>query len=99
MTIYANQWPDEDDWVAECEAAGVPYTARSRNSAPHELARVLVEAGIPDAPMVVTAKGFRGEIRYRSFHKMAEPHPPPNTRWRIDRGAGSRRLLGPFWRG
>jgi hypothetical protein len=98
MTIHANQWPDEDCWVAECDIDGVPYTAWSRNSAPHELARVLVKAGLPDAPMVVDSKGFPGEIRYRSFHKMAKSRPPVG-RWRSAPGAGIQRLLGPFWRG
>src|SRR6185295_10544743 len=38
---------------------------------PHALAGALVAAGIPDMPMVVTTRGTRGEMRYRSVYAMA----------------------------
>ena len=78
--ICVHQWPLEETrtqskgcvYMAACEADGVPYSARSRYGAPNELARVLVAAGIPDAPMVVTHRGLRGEMTYRSFDEAAK---------------------------
>ena|SRR5437868_6421252 len=58
-------------WIAETIINGVSYSPRSRHGAVHQLARVLVRAGIPDAPMRVTTAGFQGETIYRSFHAMA----------------------------
>ena len=58
-------------WIAETIINGIVYSARSRHGAAHELARVLVMAGIPDAVMRVTTAGLRGEMVYRSFHAMA----------------------------
>src|SRR5438132_7769823 len=79
MTIRVHQWPEEETrtpnkscrWVAEAIVDGITYTARSRHGAPNELARQLVAAGIPDAPMVAAHCGHRGETAYRSFHEMA----------------------------
>jgi hypothetical protein len=76
--IEVHQHPDETvhtargcPWVAECEVAGIIHTVRSRSGAPYALARILVEAGIADQPMVVIAQGIAGETRYRSFHQIA----------------------------
>jgi hypothetical protein len=79
MTIHVHQWPEEATrspgkscrWVAEAIIDGITYTARSRHGAPNELARVLVAAGIPDAPMAVSHGRLRGETTYRSFHEIA----------------------------
>jgi hypothetical protein len=78
-SIRVHQWPEEHTrapnnscyWVAEAVVDGVSYGARSRRGAPHELARVLVAAGIGDAPMRGITAGLRGETTYRSFHAMA----------------------------
>jgi hypothetical protein len=59
-------------WVAEAIVNGISYSARSRHGAPQELARTLVAAGIPDAPMQVTTAGLRGETTYRSFYAAAD---------------------------
>jgi len=58
-------------WIAECEIEGVHYEARSRRGAPHELARVLVAAGIADDVLRVRSLGLRGWADYRSFHAAA----------------------------
>ncbi len=44
-------------WQAECVVDGLAYVARSRHGAPYALARELLAAGIPDAPMQVTSAG------------------------------------------
>ena len=59
-------------WIAEIIVNGVSYVARSRHGAPQDLARVLVAAGIPDAPMQVTTAALRGETTYRSFYAAAD---------------------------
>jgi hypothetical protein len=59
-------------WLAECEIDGQRFAARSRRDAPKELARALVEAGIPDLAMVVSYAGLRGVMRYRSVHAFAD---------------------------
>ena len=77
--IEVRQSPDEPTrtpgkscvYAAECTIAGQTYIARSRYGAPNELARVLVAAGVPDAPMQVECAGLCGCITYRSFHKLA----------------------------
>jgi len=63
----------ENNCTYEAEAIidGRRYFARSRRGAPFALARVLVAAGIPDRPVLVMHKGLRGEMRYRSLHRMA----------------------------
>jgi hypothetical protein len=58
-------------YEAECEVDGQCYSARSRNGAPNELARVLVAAGIPDQPVESHHAGIKGWITYRSLHQMA----------------------------
>lgn len=73
MTIVATLVADERSrtpdrscyWIAECTVGGQRYAARSRHGAAYALARVLVAAGVPDAPMAV------GGIRFRSFHRAA----------------------------
>jgi hypothetical protein len=79
MTIRVYQHAEETtrsannscSWIAETIINGIVYSTRSRHGAAHELARVLVDAGIPDAVMRVTTAGLRGETVYRSFHAMA----------------------------
>lgn len=58
-------------WVAEASVDGVPYTARSRYGAVHELSRVLVAAGLPDRPLQVLDARLKGHMSYRSFHAAA----------------------------
>jgi hypothetical protein len=67
-------------YEAECEVDGQCYSARSRNGAPNELARLLVAAGIPDQPVESHHAGIRGWITYRSLHQMA--------RWTYEEGRG-----------
>lgn len=91
MMICADLRPIEDTrtpnkgcaYEAACEISGVAYRARSRYGASYELARVLVAAGIADAPMAVRQPGLKGEMIYRSFHAAAA--------WMIAETAG----LGP----
>jgi hypothetical protein len=59
-------------YEAEAELVGKRYSARSRRGAPFALARVLVAAGVPDQPVMVTHEGLRVGITYRSLHRMAE---------------------------
>src|SRR5882762_4423710 len=78
--IVVHQRPDEETrtpgkschWIAEGMVEGRVFTARSRHGAPNELARALVAAGIPDAPMQIATAGLRGETTYPSFHEMAK---------------------------
>jgi hypothetical protein len=80
VSIVMHQRPVESTRTAgsncayEVEAIvdGTPFTARSRRGAPFALARVLVEAGIPDHPVSVTHEGLRGDIRYASLNWMAK---------------------------
>jgi hypothetical protein len=58
-------------WLAECEVDGRKFEARSRHGAPNELARRLVEAGVPDAPIEIHYDGLAGVIRYSSSHAAA----------------------------
>lgn len=58
-------------WVAEATVDGIPYTARSRYGAVHELSRVLVAAAVPDAPLQVIDARLKGHLGYRSFHAAA----------------------------
>jgi hypothetical protein len=60
------------NWLAECQIGGEHFEARSRVGAPNDLARVLVAAGVPDAPMVVSFEGLCGTTTYRSFHEAAK---------------------------
>ena len=101
--IKAYQYPDEEKrgvrgctWVIECNIDGVNYSARSRSGAPYALARVLVEAGIPDQPLCVVSKGLKGETNYRSVYKTAEftigesaNTPIYRTRWAPYTGGGT----------
>jgi hypothetical protein len=74
-------WAQEDTrtargslWIAECALEdGRVFTARSRSGALNELARQLVEAGVPDAPMQVydTRRGLK-TLSCRSFHAAAQ---------------------------
>jgi hypothetical protein len=77
--IAIEQWPLEETrtpensciYLATCTTADQHFEARSRRSAPAELARVLVAAGIPDGPIVVIQAGISGCMRYPSLHRMA----------------------------
>jgi hypothetical protein len=68
-------------WEAVCEIGGVQYRARSRYGAVNELARQLVAAGIPDAPMAVRQHGLAGEMVDASFYEAAK--------WTYREGAAS----------
>ena len=46
---------------------GQSFSARSKHSAPNELARQLVAAGIPDASMEIAYAGLRGTMSYRAI--------------------------------
>jgi hypothetical protein len=77
--LIVRQWPAEASrtpnspcaWIAEAEAGGVLYIARSRHGAPNALFRQLVAAGIPDGPAEVHTSDLRGAMRYGSFHAAA----------------------------
>ena len=79
MAIVMHQSPDEPtrtlenncQYEVEAVVDGQRYFARSRRGAPFALARALVLVGIPDRPVLVMHKGLRGEMRYRSLHRMA----------------------------
>jgi hypothetical protein len=58
-------------YTATCEIGDATYTARSRDGAIHELARVLVAAGIPDAPLEVHQAGLHGHLTHCSFYAAA----------------------------
>jgi hypothetical protein len=78
--IIVHQRPDEPTrtpnkscrWVAEAVVDGRTFAARSRYGISNELARVLVAAGIADAPMRVHSAGLCGYAAYRSFHESAK---------------------------
>jgi hypothetical protein len=59
-------------WLASAAVDNVIHTARSRRGAPHELARALVAAGVPDQQVSVTHEDLRGEMSYPSLHRMAD---------------------------
>lgn len=77
--IVVGLHPEEDTrtpskfclYTATCEIDGITYTARSRNGASYELARVLIEAGVPDQPMYVRQQGLNGEIVFPSIYEAA----------------------------
>jgi len=77
--ITVSCWPDETTrtpnsacaWVAEATVDGRTYTARSRHGSPNELARQLVDAELPDRPMLIHYGGCTGAMTYRSFHAAA----------------------------
>jgi hypothetical protein len=58
-------------WVATCEIDGRRFEARSRHGVANALARKLVTAGVPDAPLEIHYEGLTGTVRYRSFHAAA----------------------------
>lgn len=77
--VSVRMWPEEDTrtpekfcfYTAETQIDGVTYRGRSRTGASNELARVLVAAGVPDAPMHVEQVGIAGHLVWKSFHKAA----------------------------
>jgi hypothetical protein len=75
-------------WLAECEVDGRRFEAKSRHGAPNELARRLVEAGVPDAPIEIHYDGLAGSMRYRSFHEAA--------RWTFVESQSTPLRRGPF---
>lgn len=86
--IQVDLWPLEETrtptkscvYQAACEIAGIAYSARSRNGASNELARVLVAAGIADQAMEVRQRGTEGQLTWSSFHAAA--------RWTYEESAG-----------
>ena len=67
-------------WIASAMIDGEQFIARSRYGAVNELARQLVAAGIPDAPMFVYTAGLRGFATIPSFHRAAN--------WTYEESAG-----------
>ena len=59
-------------WKAECTVGGQHFEANSRHSAPHELARKLLAAGVPDDEMIIETAGLKGTASCRSFYAMAK---------------------------
>jgi hypothetical protein len=57
-------------WLATCQIDGREYSAESRSGAPYALARVLINAGIPDQPVMVIIEGHK--MGYQSLQWMAE---------------------------
>jgi len=59
-------------YLATATVDGVQWQAQSRSGAANELARLLVENGIPDQPVRVAQVGLRGWLEHRSLHRMAQ---------------------------
>ena len=80
MTIIVHQRPLDATrtpnksckWVAEAIVNGRTYTATSRMAPANDIARQLVAAGVPDAPMQVYTAGLKGCLMWRSFYRAAE---------------------------
>jgi hypothetical protein len=79
--IEVSTWPQEETrtpdracyWVAETTLEnGRYFTARSRNGAPNELARLLAAAGIPDQPMQTYDQRGVKALYYKSFYGAAK---------------------------
>jgi len=78
-SIVVYQRPDEATrtpgkscrWIAEATVDGLTFTAQSRSGAANELARMLVAAGVADAPMEIHTVGLRGCMTWRSFYAAA----------------------------
>ena len=79
MTITVHQRPLEatrsanksSKWLAEAIVNGRTYTATSRMAPANDIARQLVAAGVPDAPMHVYTAGLKGCLVWRSFYRAA----------------------------
>jgi hypothetical protein len=56
-------------WTAECVVDGRRFIAQSRNGASCELARILVDAGIPDRPII--CREPNGIFIWKSFYAAA----------------------------
>lgn len=59
-------------WKAETRVRGQHFEATSRSSAPHELARTMLMAGVPDEAMTIETEGLKGVATCASFHAMAK---------------------------
>lgn len=59
-------------WQAEVCVGGKTYVEVSRAGASHEIARALVNAGVPDAEMRIHEGDRPGFLRVPSFHAWAE---------------------------
>lgn len=76
--LEATRTPERScSWLAECEVAGGRFEVRSWRSAPAELARLLVAAGIPDQAVeirggVASLPPDTVTLRFRSLHVMAK---------------------------
>jgi hypothetical protein len=58
-------------WFAEAFINGKSYTATSRKSPGCDIARQLVQAGVPDAELRIYTKGLKGYLYWRSFYQAA----------------------------
>ena len=80
VRIIVYQHPDETSrtpnkacyWIASANIDGQQFIGRSRHGAVNELARQLVAAGVPDAPMKIYTAGLKGFRTIPSFHRAAE---------------------------
>lgn len=69
----ASRTPDRPCcYDAVATVGGRTFTARARSGLVGTISRVLIEAGIADAPLVVSQPGIAGSMRYRSFHRQAD---------------------------
>lgn len=82
-------------WQAEVCVGGKTYVEVSRAGASHEIARTLVNAGVPDAEMHVCEAGRGGYLMVPSFHAWAEWTYSGDQRIRWDKAQASlERLKG-----
>src|SRR5215475_13082876 len=88
--IVVTMWPEENTrtpkqacyYTAVAIVGGQEYRGRSRHGASYDLARVMLAAGIPDAPFHIhqvkdperldRPGGLRGHLAYPSFHVAAQ---------------------------
>lgn len=76
-------------WHAEAGICGKTYVATSRAGVTHEMARTLVNAGIPDAKMHVYTQGLRGYMIVPSIERWAEWTYVGGERVRYDKAQAS----------
>lgn len=62
----------DDKGAGTDRASWGDYEASSKNGASCKLARVLVEAGMPDGPMVLVGKDNRARVEIASMHEWAK---------------------------
>jgi hypothetical protein len=71
--IPGSRTPERDvEWRCQTDGIYGRFVATSRLDAPGALARALVGANVPDAPVRVTTEGQPGWGEWRSLHQMAK---------------------------